>query len=1108
METKTAVLRDGIYQPVLRTISARLDGPGGRSIESLSLRETAPVSPAVKLNVNTASSLATLEKKFAAKMANQGLLLAKSAQAGLEQLLEKLSVMKEVARRGAATDATSAQRMFLGLDLADSYKDYNKIASLASEDHSKVLDGSLAVPIRIERAGDPVAALGLTFFSLSAILRPFREGDQFRIQVGSGRELVYTATRSVFSPLPSEPLEIDSNGNVINQAAEDARVQASMQVIEALSFFGGNGFRTESGFIVDFDPSSLSAGSGYKDGEYRNVPLVGGAGEGALADLVVKGGAVTSAEIVAYARGRGYRQGDVLHLGEDAIGQAGMGFSVKVSETFTNLPGLAEGYPSVNGSTINFATAGLSEFIRVRSFLNPALDGYRLGTTSLTLGRLIPAITLRSFTDTRIRPLEVGQDAIVSAEAPESSGFGYLNGANAIGLPVSLTGGSGTGARGTIDLVNGRIASVELSHLGTGYKPADQLSVSFDDLNYRGNGFAAAIDTDPSTGAIQALQVSQAGSDYFAGASLTEVPVWLNDDTGSGFGASALATITNGAITKLELLRGGLNFDASSIVSLDFDVSGISRLNRFSANAVDENGGLKDSELVFSGGVLGGATLTGLENISFPLFGGSASSNAEISFTGTSSGGVLQGLKVESGGAGYKENDIVYADLSVFAGLGSGSVAQPTIDPNDGSIIDAELHFDASSGGSEGTGYLGGGSGSNVPVSIVGGSGDFAKGLAEIEGGRIVGLRVTQPGFGFSEGDSVTASVDLKGTTQRLGYRVRQVINGEITDLADLLPIDGYLEGGSADRVPILFAAGPGNFPTTLGRGYARIESGQITDLQISEPGAGYAAGGYVLPKIDLNLSSGRGFKAEIDAVSPTGELMAVKVASEGQGNGYLGGSSGSRIPLRLTATSGHGAYGFANILNGRIQSVEVDPERRGTGYALKTPQDGSGGIKNVVYAEPVLAGTGSGFTLKVAETGDGNRSQDALLFDKAYRAINQVTGRISISPTLAVQDRDASPSRADFLGVLESLDELQPVLERQLQKSKLEVQMLESQIKLFGGTDAVRTERENPSNSLRQQDNFAIKLSRMLSRAEVFADTTISILSAQITGPRVGSRS
>ncbi|NBQ79689.1 MAG: hypothetical protein EBT99_13835 [Betaproteobacteria bacterium] len=161
-----------------------------------------------------------------------------------------------------------------------------------------------------------------------------------------------------------------------------------------------------------------------------------------------------------------------------------------------------------------------------------------------------------------------------------------------------------------------------------------------------------------------------------------------------------------------------------------------------------------------------------------------------------------------------------------------------------------------------------------------------------------------------------------------------------------------------------------------------------------------------------------------------------------------------------------------------------------------------------MVYAEPVLAGTGSGFTLKVAETGDGNRSQDALLFDKAYRAINQVTGRISISPTLAVQDRDASPSRADFLGVLESLDELQPVLERQLQKSKLEVQMLESQIKLFGGTDAVRTERENPSNSLRQQDNFAIKLSRMLSRAEVFADTTISILSAQITGPRVGSRS
>lgn len=70
---------------------------------------------------------------------------------------------------------------------------------------------------------------------------------------------------------------------------------------------------------------AITAGSGYPNGTYYNTPLTGGAGTGAVADIVVSGGAVTSVSLVD--GGANYIIGNSL----SATLNGGSGFSVPVT---------------------------------------------------------------------------------------------------------------------------------------------------------------------------------------------------------------------------------------------------------------------------------------------------------------------------------------------------------------------------------------------------------------------------------------------------------------------------------------------------------------------------------------------------------------------------------------------------------------------------------------------------------------------------------------------------------------------------------------------------------------------------------------------------------
>lgn len=75
---------------------------------------------------------------------------------------------------------------------------------------------------------------------------------------------------------------------------------------------------------------AITPGSGYtNDGTYTNVPLTGGTGTTATADIVVTGGKVTS--VTLKSAGKEYKQGDSLSAAAANIGTSGSGFAVVVS---------------------------------------------------------------------------------------------------------------------------------------------------------------------------------------------------------------------------------------------------------------------------------------------------------------------------------------------------------------------------------------------------------------------------------------------------------------------------------------------------------------------------------------------------------------------------------------------------------------------------------------------------------------------------------------------------------------------------------------------------------------------------------------------------------
>jgi len=101
-----------------------------------------------------------------------------------------------------------------------------------------------------------------------------------------------------------------------------------------------------------------NGGSGYTNGTYNNVPLTGGSGLNAIANITVSGGAVTAVSIAATGTGVGYTATNTLSATNTFLGGAGSGFVFTVGTVSTTFgTGYAYG-DSLSASNTNLGGAG------------------------------------------------------------------------------------------------------------------------------------------------------------------------------------------------------------------------------------------------------------------------------------------------------------------------------------------------------------------------------------------------------------------------------------------------------------------------------------------------------------------------------------------------------------------------------------------------------------------------------------------------------------------------------------------------------------------------------------------------------------------------------
>ncbi len=98
-----------------------------------------------------------------------------------------------------------------------------------------------------------------------------------------------------------------------------------VSALNMYKFFGGTYLPYKS--IATF--GSITAGSGYTNGTYNNVPLTGGSGTGARANITVAGGVVTVVTLVQ--GGEGFTVANTMTAAASDIGGTGTGFSVPVA---------------------------------------------------------------------------------------------------------------------------------------------------------------------------------------------------------------------------------------------------------------------------------------------------------------------------------------------------------------------------------------------------------------------------------------------------------------------------------------------------------------------------------------------------------------------------------------------------------------------------------------------------------------------------------------------------------------------------------------------------------------------------------------------------------
>ena len=686
----------------------------------------------------------------------------------------------------------------------------------------------------------------------------------------------------------------------------------------------GNGIQTYG---------SITGGSLYTDGAYLSVPMTGGTGSGATANITVSGGAVTG--VVAADRGVGYTAGDILSASSANIGGVTgiintIGFlnpgALYTPGTYTNVS-LTGGSGTNAAATIEVLDNGIGAVNNITSgsnytngsFSNVALTGGTgsgaLATVTVSGGNVVSVSISYGGNNYAVNDVlscsaaSIGKG--VTAFGAIVGGSGYVNGT----YPnVTLTGGTGTGARATIVVSGGLVISVTLTYGGIGYTAADSLTTANTNLGGAGAGFNVAVSTVAAS---------------------------------SGFQCD-VASVTTGGVGKVTMTNNGSGYTIGNVLSAPADdiggvsgvigaLGGINGGNFYtnSSTASCTAGSISGTVLTVSGSV------TGTFAVGQTLFG-----------SGVQDGTVITALGTGSGGAGtYNINNSqtvgsttisalgIFRDTPLTGGSGTGATANITVFGNkvtNVQIVEPGVDYaigdslSATLGGSTNAvatlGAITGGSnytnGTYTGVSLTGGTGTGAQATIVVASNAVSSVTITAPGQGYTVADSLSCAASAIG-------------NGINTIGA---PVGGSLYGnGTYTNVPLTGGTGSRAKATIV------VSVGAVTSVTITDRGINYTAA-------DVLSAASTDLGGYTNGLSTLGAVTG--------GSNYTNGTF-TNVPL--TGGSGTGALATIVVAGNAVTTVTVTTP--GNNY---TASDTLSASASVIGSGVQTLGTitgGSGYT-------------------------------------------------------------------------------------------------------------------------------------------------
>ena len=563
------------------------------------------------------------------------------------------------------------------------------------------------------------------------------------------------------------------------------------------------------------------------------------------------------------------------------------------------------------------------------------------GTGYLTGAKIqIAPPTLAASATATFNPVNGTINPITDTINVTNGGSGYTN------PTVVLTGGGGSGATATATVVQGAIATITLTSLGSGYTSAPTVTIN-----------------DPTgTGAT-----ASAVYDFLSGAGYLIAPaITITSSNGAGSGATAVATLGTGAqagmITSITVINGsGSGYTANPIITIAQPFSTASgaatpnagQITGFAATEFGGSGYSTAPAVTIGAPPPGGiqATATAVVNngsVTLTLTNGgmgytspppvSIAPPPALQATATATVGVdqtISGITVVSQGAGYSGTTAVVLVEGNYALGGSPATAVATI--SSGKITSIAV------GNKGGAGYT------TAPTVIIPAP---PIGLTFSGGGT-----VTLPNWNDNVNgvSSVNGGTIILGTSSSLGQGALHLTAGTIEASAPISLVNAITMNNSqltfAGANPIILGA-PLSSPSFSGQ----IVNGSVDNLVVNYGGSGWST-----PPTITN-HGGATAVATISKGVITG-LVLTNAGSGLTGNPSFSSSSPASFTgapgatVTLTNNVSITANNLGGVLFGSLISGPGNLTTQGTGTIQLDPLLGNGGTDTFTGVTTVASG-------------------------------------------------------------------------------------------------------------------------------------------------------